>query len=291
MVRDRYVSQENQLDNVKLRLIGRRTSDGRTYNLPTASEIAVLIVGDIEEALDERDIVVESQTGDIQQINVLHPKFLSLQYPLLFPYGEDGYHTDILHRDVVDPDTNKHVRLTMREFMAYIIQERPNKFSLIHNSRRLFQQFLVDIFTMIETERMYFVRKKQKILRCASYENLSNQLDNGNQDASTIGKRILLPSSFTGGARYMQQNYLDAMTLCKWFGHPDFFITFTCNPKWPEISRFMRKRGLKPEDRPEVLCRMFKFKLDHLIKNLKENQIFGRVQAGIHFNNLTKIMV
>ncbi|GKB70578.1 ATP-dependent DNA helicase PIF1-like protein [Tanacetum coccineum] len=32
-------------------------------------EIAVLIVGDIQEALDERDIVVESKTGDIQQIS------------------------------------------------------------------------------------------------------------------------------------------------------------------------------------------------------------------------------
>ncbi|GJX76229.1 uncharacterized protein Tco_0323040 [Tanacetum coccineum] len=282
MVRDRYRSQENQLDNVKLKLVGRRTSDGRTYNLPTASEIAVLIVGDIEQALDERDIVVESRNGDIQQINVLHPKFLSLQYPLLFPYGEDGYHTEILHRDVVDPNTKQHVRLTMREFMAYIIQERPDKFSLIHNSRRLFQQFLVDIFTMIETERMYFFRKKQKLLRCASYENLSNQLKNGNRDASKLGKSIFLPSSFTVGARFMRQNYLDAMTLCKWFGHPDFFITFTCNPKWPEISRFVRKRGLKPEDRPEVLCRMFKFKLDHLIKNLKDNQIFGRVQAVVY---------
>nr|GEU98854.1 hypothetical protein [Tanacetum cinerariifolium] len=281
MVRDCYMSQENQLDNVKLKLVGRRTPDGRTYNLPTASEIVVLIVGDIEQALDERDIVVESRNGDIQQKNVLHPKFLSLQYPLLFPYREDGYHTEILHRDVVDPNTKQHVRLTMREFMAYIIQERPDKFSLIQNSRRLFQQFLVDIFTMIETERMYFFRKK-KLLRCASYENLSNQLENGNRDASKLGKSIFLPSTFTGGARLMRQNYLDAMTLCKWFGHPNFFITFTCNPKWPEISRFVRKRGLKPKDRPEVLCRMFKFKLDHLIKNLKDNQIFGRVQAIVY---------
>ncbi|GJS84949.1 putative diphthine methyl ester synthase [Tanacetum coccineum] len=54
------------------------------------------------------------------------------------------------------------------------------------------------------------------------------------------------------------------------------------NELWPEISRFMRKRGLKPEDRPEVLCKMFKFKLDHLIKNLKGNQIFGRVQAFVY---------
>nr|GEU47534.1 hypothetical protein [Tanacetum cinerariifolium] len=182
MVRDCYRSQENQLDNVKLKLVGRRTSDGRTYNLPIAFEIVVSIVGDIEQALDERDIVVESRNGDVEQINVLHPKFLSLQYPLLFPYGEDGYHMEILHRDVVDPKTKQH-------------------------------KFLVDIFTMIETERMYFFCKKQKLLRCASYENLSNQLENDNRDASKLGKSIFLPSSFTGGVRFMRQNYFNAMTL------------------------------------------------------------------------------
>ena len=31
--------------NVKLRLIGRRSRDGRVYNLPTCFEVAALIVG------------------------------------------------------------------------------------------------------------------------------------------------------------------------------------------------------------------------------------------------------
>ncbi|GJY08178.1 hypothetical protein Tco_0375232, partial [Tanacetum coccineum] len=226
--------------------------------------------------------------GSLLPVNDAKPKFSQL-----YVYDTDNEdqnkidairivsHGDI-YINVVDPKYKTNSSITMREFMLISFKKDPDKFSLIHNSRRLFQQFLVDIFTMIETERMYFFHKKQKLLRCASYENLSNQLENGNRDASKLGKSIFLPSSFTGGARFMRQNYLDAMTLCKWFGHPDFFITFTCNPKWPEISRFVRKRGLKPEDRPEVLCRMFKFKLDHLIKNLKDNQIFGRVQAVVY---------
>ena len=32
-------------DDVKLCLIGRRSRDGRMYNLPTCSEVAALIVG------------------------------------------------------------------------------------------------------------------------------------------------------------------------------------------------------------------------------------------------------
>nr|GEU35617.1 uncharacterized protein [Tanacetum cinerariifolium] len=250
MVRDRH--KLDQLQNVRLRLIGRRQSDGREYNLPTASEVAALIVGDIAQSLDERDIIIETKLGNMQRINVLHPSFLSLQYPLLFPYGEDNYRTDILHRDVIDPNTKKHVRLTMMEYMSYLIQERPNQFSLIHHARRLFQQFF----------------------------NLASHIDKGETDGSSTGRRIIvLSSSFTGGSRYMRQNYLDAMSLVKWFGHQDFFITFTCNPKWPEIKRFSKKTGLRAEDRPDMLCKLFKIKLDHLVKSLKENQIFRKIEA------------
>ena len=79
----------------------------------------------------------------------------------------------------------------------------------------------------------------------------------------------------------MTQNYLDAMSLCKWFGYPDFFITFTCNPKWPEVKRFLQNTSLNPEDRPDILCRLFKIKLDALIKDIRESKIFGIVQGGI----------
>ena len=32
----------------------------------------------------------------------------------------------------------------------------------------------------------------------------------------------------------MQQNYQDAMALVRTFGFPDYFITMTANPAWPE---------------------------------------------------------
>jgi hypothetical protein len=33
-----------------------------------------------------------------QRISNIHPKFMSLQYPLLFPYEEDGFTLDIPYR-------------------------------------------------------------------------------------------------------------------------------------------------------------------------------------------------
>ncbi|CAH1433231.1 unnamed protein product [Lactuca virosa] len=211
MVRD--VFNSNPHADLKLRIIGKRQHDGRTYNLPTASEVVALIVGDIGDFIENRDIVVQTSSGALRRISELHPSYLALQYPLLFPYGDDGYRVDIPHRGVTSSSNSKRPNTTMREFFAYRIQDRDNSFSLILNSRRLFQQFLVDGYTMIESERLYYVRKKQKVLRCESYENLSNFQHQGNKNISEIGQRVILPSSFTGGALYMMQNYLDAMSL------------------------------------------------------------------------------
>ena len=80
----------------------------------------------------------------------------------MFPYAEDGYRTDIYHRGVTDfTETNKRTRVTMREWFAYQIQDRPGVYSMILNSRRLFQQFLVDGYTMVESERMTYQKKKK----------------------------------------------------------------------------------------------------------------------------------
>ncbi|XP_024958909.1 uncharacterized protein LOC112499870 [Cynara cardunculus var. scolymus] len=99
--------------------------------------------------------------GYLQQISELHPSYLPLQYPLLFPYGEDGYKVDIPHRE----------------------------------------QFIVDGYTMIESERLHYIRKQQKVPRCETYDNLCNVQEHGESDASNIGQRLILPSSFTGGSR------------------------------------------------------------------------------------------
>ncbi|CAH1452958.1 unnamed protein product [Lactuca virosa] len=286
MVRDTFL--KNPEVDMKLRLIGRREQDGRTYNLPTASEVAALIIGDISDSIEKRDIVVQTKNGSLQRISELHPSYLPLQYPLLFPYGDDGYSVDILHRGVSFTTNTKRAKCTMTEYFAYRIQDRDHSFSLILNSKRLFQQFLVDAYTMMETERLYYIRRQQHVLRCDSYENLRNQKAQGTTDISNVGQRVILPSSFTGGARYMLQNYLDAMSLCKWFGYPDFFITFTCNPKWPEIKRFLKDTSLQPEDRHDILCRLFKIKLDAFIKDLRENQIFGKVQAYVYIIEFQK---
>jgi len=126
------------------------------------------------------------------------------------------------------------------------------------------------------------MRDHQKDLRADMYKGLTESILRRETDPATAGKRIVLPSTFVGGARYMIQNYQDAMTICAWAGYPDLFITFTCNHKWPEVVDFLKPYHLKPEDRPDLVSRLFKIKLDHLIKDIKKGDIFGKVKAGTH---------
>ena len=83
-------------------------------------------------------------------------------------------------------------------------------------------------------------------------------VERGDTMATSVGKRIVLPFSFTGRPRYMVQNYQDAMAICRWFGYPDLFLTFTANPKWPEIRELLNCiPGQGAEDRPDIECRVF----------------------------------
>ena len=93
MVRDKM--HEEDISAVRLKLIGRRDHNVRTYNMPSTNEVATLIVGDFDSAISERDILVETQSGALKQINEPDASYLALQYPLLLPYGEDSYKEDI----------------------------------------------------------------------------------------------------------------------------------------------------------------------------------------------------
>ena len=152
MARDRYAEQP--FHDLKLRLIADRQKDGRIYNMPMVLEVVALIVGDVDNA-SPRDIIMESKTGKLQRINELHTSYLGYQYPLLFPYGEDGYRHDISHCDSLASKCN---RLTIREWFCFRIQTRDCKAMAILRSRRIFQQFG---YTMIESERLSFIRNNQ----------------------------------------------------------------------------------------------------------------------------------
>ena len=143
----------------------------------------------------------------------------------------------------------------------------------------IFKVMLLLNIQMHESERLKYVRHNQPKLRAHQYKGLHECLVRGETNAAATEQRIILPSSFTRGPRYMFNNCKDAFAICKYAGYPSYFITITCNPEWREIKRFVIRRGLNAEDRPGILCRVFKMKLDELVQDLKEGHVFGRING------------
>ncbi|XP_076927004.1 uncharacterized protein LOC143590390 [Bidens hawaiensis] len=121
------------------------------------------------------------------------------------------------------------------------------------------------------------------MFRTEFLQGIHDAVQRGDTEGRDIGRRTFLPSSFTGGPRYMYKHYQDALAICRVHGIPQYFITFTCNVKWPEIDRYMSGfPSLKPQDRPDIIARVFQMKVKSLIKFLKTKRPFGEIAAYVY---------
>ena len=92
--RERLSMEPNE--KFHMRIVSNREKDEWTYDTPTASEVAALILGDFNLEMDRRDIVLqEKQTRWLKRISEIHPSYLALQYPLILTHGEDGFRLGI----------------------------------------------------------------------------------------------------------------------------------------------------------------------------------------------------
>jgi Helitron helicase-like domain at N-terminus len=137
---------------------------------------------------------------------------------------------------------------------------------------RLTQEFLLDMYCSLESQRLWYIKANQPKLRAELYGGVQDAIRRGDTNASKVGRRIVLPATFTGGPRHMFQLYMDSMALVRHFTKPTLFITFTCNPEWPEILAALHP-GQTPNDRPDLLARAFRVRLKQLIEDLIKNEV------------------
>lgn len=110
-----------------------------------------------------------------------------------------------------------------------------NEYNHIINCRQLFQQFIVDMYAKIESERLLYIRQNQSKLRTDEYIHLRDAIaSDGN--VQNLGRLLILPSTFTGSHRHMHEYAQEAMTYVRKHSRPDLFIMFTCNSSWKEIK-------------------------------------------------------
>ena len=232
------------------------------------------------------DLVLQCRGGKLQNISDLNPKGMPLHFTLLFPHGTYGWDPSKLHRD------GKR-RVTTREFYAYYMNQR-GELDYLRRGRKLYQEWICISWLATENQKLEYQRRNQKALRADSYKNVREATeerrlelapredgmfaDDNHQPA--IGRKIL-SSSFVGSPRWYNSQFQDGMAIVREYHKPDYFLTMTCNSKWPEITENLEV-GQSAQDRPDLVARVFKQKKDQLMNDLISGEILGKVVAHMH---------
>ena len=130
--------------NVKIIIDANKRPEGvhrGRLNVPAVQEVAAIIAGG--EFGGKRDIILETRDARLKRISETHRSYDALQYPLLLPYGDDGYSIDIKQ---VDPETKQQLDKTVscRKFYAYHLMIR-DPINHLHKAGDLFLQYIVDM--------------------------------------------------------------------------------------------------------------------------------------------------
>jgi len=256
-------------------------SDVPQFVWKCSDDISTMQVGAmIVEPGSQRDIVIQRQSdGMLQFISDSHALYHPLAYPLLFPLGSAGWHDDLR---VSNLDMSRDRVVTLTEWGRYHIMHRATV-THMQKCERLALEFWCDVWAQVESRNAHFHRSpvQQAKYRSARVAAVEDQLSAG-VAASEIGQPVIrLPSSFVGSTRWYQQLYMDAMALPKKFGKPDFFLTMTCNPHWPEIRAAVPAHS-HWKHHPDLVARVFMLKLRSLLHDILKSEIFGPVQAYVY---------
>ncbi|XP_020242960.1 uncharacterized protein LOC109821181 [Asparagus officinalis] len=169
--------------------------DQRVYKTPTSNEVvAIWIEGNNSNVPFEREIVIHEHSGQRHYVKHYYGCYDPLQYPLLFPKGESGWHQNIIKIDCSISKQNnnssqfrfssvqellqqeqtgvtmpKQSHVSCREYYCYKLQIRESEPSVILLTGRLLQQFVVDMYIKLETTRLDYFRNKQSEIRAEVY--------------------------------------------------------------------------------------------------------------------------
>ena len=94
--------------------------------------------------------------------------------------------------------------VSIREYYAYKLHVRRNDKSCLLYFGRLLQQYIVDNYVKLETQRLDFFRSQQQEIRQEFLQGVVDAMASGETEGSGVGLRIVLPSSFIGGPRNMK---------------------------------------------------------------------------------------
>lgn len=185
------------------------------YNTPSRNNKGVAVILDDDPA-GHRDIVLKQYDNVLHRINEMHPAYDALQYPLLFPGGEDGYHIAALESNMKHYCFKIMIRKGSAMFVTAdgAVHATPFELNPLLASKMLYQQYIVDMAAKIITERLLWIKTHQKEIRAECYGTLIEHLATG-QSANEVGRAIRLPATFIGSPRYMFNRQQDSMAILR----------------------------------------------------------------------------
>ncbi|PWA47606.1 hypothetical protein CTI12_AA458980 [Artemisia annua] len=65
------------------------------YQLPSTGTLGAIVFETRPNTRTDYDVIIEYRDRGPQRINKLHSSYMSLQFPLLFVYGQPGYNTKL----------------------------------------------------------------------------------------------------------------------------------------------------------------------------------------------------
>ncbi|XP_024882171.1 uncharacterized protein LOC112461236, partial [Temnothorax curvispinosus] len=265
-----------QAPNLMLSFRKDPKKDKRRYNAPCANEIAVVFNNVDGEPPFERDIrIYNKNSNDVQQISILDKRCDPMCYPLLYPYGTDGWHSEMKSNNPL----YQGYKISQMNYYAYLLAPR-KEFSQFKMAGKLRCQFILDAYMKTEANRLNYIKLNQPKLRAELYSGLMDHLDNREQNEGIkAGVPVILPSSFMGSPRNMQERYQDAMSMVRKFGKPDIFLTMTCNPQSLGIKENLD--GCQVEYRPDLVAKTFNLDVKELMRDLMQKEIFGKIIAYV----------
>ena len=278
----------SEIPSVNMWLLRDHDKDRRRFNLPTSNEIAVVFRSVDGEPRFERDIAIHPIQGKMTRIHELSANCDPMVYPIIYSNGGRGWTVNeksVQTRSRRGIGANLNVSATnenisMCAFYSFRFHVRGTKVvdNIVLACGKLTQTYMVDAYLRVERNRLQYMRENQDTLLVSNYTELSEFIQSqGAGNTLRPGTQVILPSGFAGSPRNMSQYYQDAMAMVSAFGKPDLFITITCNPRWREIVENLN--GQTPANRPDITSRVFKQKLDAMLKDINSGQIFGKVKA------------
>ena len=207
----------------------------------------------------------------------------------MFPYGENGWGANM---------TNK---IPFMKYLASrILMPEKNLFGNTKDGKKInvnrfqMQFYIVESVSRAIDYRLEWIKMNKstifgeitKNLNLNDNENNNNIDENENEndiekerDVMNNTNSTYLAESFTGSPRHLKKLAQSALAIVSEMGPPTLFITVTTDTRWKEITEMLLE-GQTAFDRPDIVCQVFKARLQALIHNLKQGKYFngGKVQ-------------